>query len=377
MIDAILGFFGTIVKFCYNIGGKNYLIALILFAVVVKIAMLPLSIKQQKNSIKQASLRPKEMAIRKRYAGRNDQPTQQKMQQDIMDLYQKENFNPMGGCLPLLIQLPVLLALYQVIIKPLQYLCKVPKEVISKLYEVAEITNTAATDAQFKLVSAMKANFDKFADVAKGHITEAELPNFNLFGIDLTRTPSLDDMSKTGLVLLLVPILTFVCMYLGMKINKKFMYNANEGVEQDAATGCSMKIMDWVMPLMSVYITFIVPAVIGIYWIFNNIFGTIQQVILAKLLPIPRFTEEDYKRAEKEMNGKIKKEKKPSGEKKKVRSLHRIDEEDYEQPAPQPKPKKKESATGLAGMIEKPEVKSDDDKNESEEKSEETENTEE
>ncbi|MBE6671738.1 MAG: membrane protein insertase YidC [Ruminococcaceae bacterium] len=378
MIDAILGFFGTIVKFCYNIGGKNYLIALILFAVVVKIAMLPLSIKQQKNSIKQANLRPKEMAIRKRYAGRNDQPTQQKMQQDILDLYQKENFNPMGGCLPLLIQLPILLALYQVIIKPLQYLCKVPKDVITKLYEVAEITNKNATDAQFKLISAMKENFAKFAETAKGHITEADLPNFKFFGVDLTRTPSLDDMSKTGLVLLLVPVLTFVFMYFGMKINKKFTYNAAAGTEQDAATGCSMKIMDWMMPLMSVYITFIVPAVIGIYWIFNNIFGTIQQVILAKLLPIPQFTEEDYKRAEKEMNGKIKKEKKPSGEKKKVRSLHRIDEEDYEEPKAEAKPKKTEQAKGLAGMIEKPEVKSDEVKEEAaEEAKEEVKETEE
>ena len=98
MIDAILKVFGYVVEFCYNIGGQNYLVGLILFAIIVKLAMLPLSIKQQKNSIKQASLRPKEMAIRNKYKGRNDQPTQQKMQNEIYELYQRENFNPAGGC---------------------------------------------------------------------------------------------------------------------------------------------------------------------------------------------------------------------------------------------------------------------------------------
>ena len=107
------------------------------------------------------------------------------------------------------------------------------------------------------------------------------------------------------------------------------------------------------------FITFNFAAVIGIYWIFNNIFGTVQQILLAKLMPLPKFTEEDYKRAEKEMNGKLKPEKKKSnGEKKKVRSLHRIDEEDYVAPAPEKK--KAEAPKGLAGMIEKPEQKDEE-----------------
>ena len=143
-----------------------------------------------------------------------------------------------------------------------------------------------------------------------------------------------------------------------MKITRKLTYNAAEGTPQDANAGCSNAVMDYMMPLMSVYITFIVPSVIGIYWIFNNIFGTIQQILLAKFMPIPKFTEEDYKRAEKEMNGKYKPEKKSNGEKKKVRSLHRIDEEDYI--APEPEKKKKAEKGGLEGMIDKPQMKEDD-----------------
>ena len=98
---------GWIIKISYSLT-HNYAVALFLFALILQIILFPLGIKQQKNSVKQASLRPKEMAIRKKYAGRTDKPTQQKLNQEIMELYQRENFNPMGGCLPLLIQLPIL-----------------------------------------------------------------------------------------------------------------------------------------------------------------------------------------------------------------------------------------------------------------------------
>ena len=133
--------------FIYNAIGKflawldsavgNYVVALFIFAVIVELLMLPFGLRQQKNSIKQASLRPKEMAIRKKYAGRNDQPTQQKMMQEIQEMYQKEGYNPMGGCLPLLIQFPIIIILYNVVINPLRYIMGVSKEAVSALVEFA------------------------------------------------------------------------------------------------------------------------------------------------------------------------------------------------------------------------------------------------
>ena len=378
MIDAILRLFGYVVEFCYVIGGKNYLIGLILFAIIVKIAMLPLSIKQQKNSIKQANLRPKEMAIRNKYKGRNDQPTQQKMQNEIYELYQRENFNPAGGCLPLLIQLPILLGLYQVIIRPLEFLCRIPKDVVKAITEsdaLKEIVSKTLAEgqtvdkaiksmSQIELVDVIKNNFNEFSAQLSDYVSSVkDLPNFDLFGVNLAEIPSLDKMS----VLLLVPVLTFVISFLSMKINKKFTYNANEGVQNnDPAAGCSTKVMDWTMPAMSVWITFIVPAVIGIYWMFNNIFGTVQQIILAKVMPIPKFTEEDYKNAEREMNGKAKKKSSDegNGEKKKVRSLHRIDEDDYIAPEPEKKKKPDAPKNGLAGMVEVSELQDEEKKKE-------------
>ena len=107
--DFIMIPVAQVLKFCNNLVGGHYILSLLIFAVLVEILLLPFGIKQQKNSIKQAGLRPKEKAIRDKYAGRDDQPTRQKMQQEIQDLYQKEGYNPMSGCLPLLIQFPVII----------------------------------------------------------------------------------------------------------------------------------------------------------------------------------------------------------------------------------------------------------------------------
>ena len=95
-------------------GGK-YVFALLLYALIFKILFLPFSIKQQKSSIKMAKLAPKIELIKAKYKGRTDAPTKQKMQQEIMALQQKEGYSPLSGCLPLLLQFPIIIFLYQVI----------------------------------------------------------------------------------------------------------------------------------------------------------------------------------------------------------------------------------------------------------------------
>ena len=96
LLDFIQVPIGWALKFCNTIVGNQYILALLIFAVLIELLLIPFAIKQQKNSIKQASLRPKEMAIRKKYAGRYDAQTKQKVQEEIKALYQKEGFNPMG-----------------------------------------------------------------------------------------------------------------------------------------------------------------------------------------------------------------------------------------------------------------------------------------
>ena len=342
-MDIINSLIGHVVRFFNNLVGNQYVLALLLFALLVEIILLPFGIKQQKNSIKQARLRPKEMAIRKKYAGREDQATKQKLQMEIQEFYQKEGYNPMGGCLPLLIQLPVIIVLYNVVINPLRYICQLSAEAIPNIISVvksypAELigdsskfntTNTIGLmDAVRKIIEKdgveVFSHIEGFADHIRG---VEDIPNLSIFGgfMNLADIPSFTNINW----LLLIPVLTFLSYYLSTKINRKLMY---QPMNNDAAMGCSNKVMDLMMPLMSVFITFGVPAAMGVYWIFKCLLGIGKQAILATAMPLPKFTEEDYKAAEREYS--VKAEKPRSKSTGKVRSLHRIDEEDDEEPTP-------------------------------------------
>ena len=123
MLDWLYRALGAMLSFFDSITA-SYAIALIFYALIFKIVFLPFSIKQQKNQIKMAKLTPKIELIRAKYRGRTDQVTMQKQQQEIMDLQQKEGYSPLSGCLPLLIQLPIIMLLYTVIQNPLSYIAK-------------------------------------------------------------------------------------------------------------------------------------------------------------------------------------------------------------------------------------------------------------
>ncbi len=121
MFDFLYVIIGWIMKMCYSISFNNYILTLFIFAVVMQIILFPFGIKQQKATVKQASLKPKEMAIKEKYRGRNDRVTQQKMQTEIQEMYKAEGYSPTAGCLPLLVQMPIILALFGVVKMPLSY----------------------------------------------------------------------------------------------------------------------------------------------------------------------------------------------------------------------------------------------------------------
>ena len=113
--------FAYIMRFCIWIAQNSYLFGLFFFALVFQILLFPFAIKQQKSQISRAKILPKEMAIRERYAGRTDRVTQQKVQQEIQEMYQREGYSPFAGCLPLLIQLPLIFILFAIVRQPIQY----------------------------------------------------------------------------------------------------------------------------------------------------------------------------------------------------------------------------------------------------------------
>lgn len=288
--------FGFLMKICYdifeNLGG--YAIALLAFSLLVQIVLFPFSIKQQKNSQKQAKLRPKEAAIRKKYAGRTDRETQMKMNEEIQKLYQEEHFSPFAGCLPLLIQFPIIIALFNVIQQPLTYISGMDSDLITGITEVAKKVAPdmlgEAHNIEINLVRIINEHGAEFANLTKGFV----IPDFSMFGsfMDLSMVPM--EAFNGHLQLIIIPIATFLSAFFGQKLTRKFMY------QPGAATPDSgMKVMNFIMPLFSAYLAFSWPAVMGLYWTYRSILAFVQQVLLSKMFPIPTFTEEELKAAEK------------------------------------------------------------------------------
>ena len=339
--------------------GGNYLVGICIFAILFEILLIPLGIKQQKNSIKQAGLRPKEMAIRRKYAGRNDQKTQQKIQQEIQELYQRENYNPMSGCLPMLVQLPIILILYNIVIDPIRYTLGLSakfSEALTSYYVAAKAAGGlgGAVSAQqrgtIEILSHIKNDGIEIFEGLKDFLfiengaecyewlveIQNKIPSFSLGRLNFGMTPNLGTFNW----LWLIPIITFAIYFGSMKLTRKFTYQPTTA--NDAQMGCSNNIMDFSMPLMSVYISFIVPATISVYWIFKSLLGTLKQFILSRVMPLPKCTEEDIKAAEKELKGK----KAPTptrtanADGAKPRSLHHIDDDDEQPAAPKTTSKK-------------------------------------
>ena len=350
-INKLLSWIGIFLGWITRIMPANsYILTLFIFAILMELVMLPFSVKQQKNSIKQSMLRPKEMAIRKKYAGRTDQATQQKMSMEIQELYQKENYNPMSGCMPLLFQIPIIMILYWLVIDPIMYMFNGSAELKNVLY--AYITTAtengglgmtlSSTNGSIEMLSKINelgieafegiktfcANGDKvFAQIE--NITAQSL-NFNIGSVNFGITPSFNPADKVQLWLLVIPVITFAVYFFSMKLNRRLTYQPGQD-SGDKQMACSNKMMDFTMPAMSVWMTFIVPGAVGIYWVFKSLIGMVKQFVLSKAMPLPVFTEEDYKAAERELLGKQPKKIQKSENAGKVRSLHHIDDEDYDE----------------------------------------------
>lgn len=335
--------FGYVLRGCYWLT-HNYIVSLLLFALVFQLLLFPLGWKQQKNMANQAKLRPQEMAIRNKYKGRNDQKTMQKMQQELQELHQKNGSSPFAGCLPMLVQMIIIFPLYWVVIRPLQYCGGLS---YSTCYSLAnaiglEFNNGQPASTTFQVDIARKLSEGWLPDASlvdsEGvNVLEAvnnminrfggDIPNATLFGVDLGVTP-LSALKTASWWLILIPVINLGLMYLSQFLSNKLNYQSVQQETQQGSSG-SMKIMMYVLPLMTFFVTANFATAIGIYWIFRTILSMVQQLILHKAIKYPQFTEEDYKKAEKDYKKGITA---PSGTRnipeREYRSLHHIDDDE-------------------------------------------------
>ncbi|MBQ2967520.1 MAG: YidC/Oxa1 family membrane protein insertase [Clostridia bacterium] len=244
---------------------QNYGLSIILFTIIIKLLMLPLSIKQHKSMAKMQRVRPLMEYLQKKY-----KDDQQRLQQETMKLYKEEGVSPAGGCLPLLIQLPILIGLYQVINRPLTFILQLPKDVIAAMK--AELIDAGITiGGEIDIYRNMGELSNKFAEA----VAKMTRLDFNLFGIDFSQTP---DFMGEITVLWLVPILAAATAYLSSYVTRKLQ--AMPQTEQQAS---SMKTMNMMMPMMSAVFCFMLPAGVGLYWIMSNVVQIAQTILLNKI----------------------------------------------------------------------------------------------
>lgn len=340
--DGILIGIGKALGWLTGILGGSYVAAILVFAVFVEIIMLPVAIKQQKNSIGMAKLRPQIVRIEKKYAGRTDQATLRKKQEEIMALQQKEGFSPFSGCLPLLIQLIIVgFILYPIIQNPLRYVLDTSSEFSQALISYATASPNAgglgwelsSRNNVIELLSELNSEnikgIENFALIANGKecldlFNSLSIPNFTLFGWQIGRVP------KIASWLVIVPLLNVALQWASMKLMRKWSATGMPTGAQDAQTQASMKIMDLVMPLMTLFIMFQVPALIGIYWLFRSFLSLVKSYVMKTVMPVPKYTEAEIKEMEKAQKAAEKARREALKEQPKFRSLHYIDEDDYD-----------------------------------------------
>jgi len=310
IINVPLGMLiNVLYKFC-----DNYALTLLLFAIVVNVILLPLNIQQQKGQIRMAQMKPKEQAIRKKYAGRTDKVTQQKMQAEILEMYKQENYSPMGGCLPLLIQLPIIFALFNIVREPLTYILQFSKENITALKSIIApiLEKSESTLNQIDIVKYLGEHFEDAVTAFKDTpaITQASLESikninagFDFLGQSLTSSPQ-----ETGLsILLLIPVINFVVTFVQTKLQRMLTKNT---ALYDPNANQSMKMMEIISPLLILYMAYSINAAVGLYWIFSSLVRMGVSIGCAKIYPIPAISEEEYKLAEEKYGQQKKKKKK-------------------------------------------------------------------
>ena len=300
MLDAIATPFGWLMRQFYALTG-NFGLAVILFSLAVTIVLLPFMAKSKKGMMRMTRLQPKLMELQKKHEG-----NQQKLNEEIAKLYRQEKASPMGGCLWTLLPFPILLALYRAVIKPLTIVMGVPDELLAEggalLNRLNELGFSLAEGAnsyyaQIYQSEFITANFDQFAGISDKLIPM----DFNFLGLNLAATPNWHfwafDFSEgvwPVIGLFLIPIISTALSYLSMYISQK----VNATTATTAQAQSTNRMMLWMMPLMSLWLGFTLPAAMGIYWIMNSITGIIRDTALTAYYKKKLDAEDAVRRAE-------------------------------------------------------------------------------
>ena len=268
-MDWLCNIFGYLLNFIYSFV-NNYGLALIIFSVITKIIMLPLSIKQNKTLKKSGKIQKELREIQDKYS--NDQ---ERLAQETMSLYKRENMSPFSGCLSSILQIVLLLAMFFLVKEPLTYMLKIPQDQIAS-YE--KMVNSQSAYSEIEVIKASKTNEEIDIDI-----------NMDFLGIDLSNVLI---QSLNNWTAYIIPVLYVSSSILSMKLNsmvtsekkdKKDKKKGKDKEEEENPMEQMNKNMQLMMPIMSVMIAVAVPLGLALYWLTNNILMIGEKLVLNKV----------------------------------------------------------------------------------------------
>jgi YidC/Oxa1 family membrane protein insertase len=287
-MSAISNLFGYLLNWLYQIF-NNYGIAIIVFSVILRIILIPITIKQQKTMKKTAEMQEKMKDIQKKYKNNPE-----KLNQETIELYKKEKMSPFSGCLTSILQIVIILAVFYLVSKPLTYMKKIDKDVIQGY--VTEIKEEYGATSAYSEIEVIQK---KSADDPNVYI------NMDFFGLDLSKVPN---QNMKDFRVYIIPLLYVITSFVSIKLTTnmqnnnskkkdvKLIESANsdkdespveEKNEQDEALEAMQdmnKNMSYMMPIMSICIAFVAPLGLALYWLVSNLLMIVERLIINKVM---------------------------------------------------------------------------------------------
>lgn len=285
--------FAALLRWFYTITG-SYGASIILFALVIKLVLLPFQMKSKRSMIRMGRLSGKQAELQKQYA-----KNQQKYQEELQKLYQEEGVNPMGGCLWSFLPLLLMLPLYSIIYRPITYFMGLSEEAFATVKELALSLgyDTASYNAAYEQIGITDFIHQHWAQF-QGKVAGLIDVDFTFLGLDLSSTPtsmvSHFIMTWACVGVILIPFIAAATQF----VSSKIMMKTNGQSAEQQKQGQLMS--NLILPLSSIWFCFMMPAAMGVYWIINSVLMTIQEVILGKFYTKKLQAEEDELAAKRE-----------------------------------------------------------------------------
>ena len=291
MFEFFANIFGYLLQFLYTLV-NNYGLAIILFTLIIKLLLLPLSIKQQKTMKKSSELQEKVKVMQFKY--KNDP---EKLNKEMMNLYKTENVSPFSGCLTSIIQMLLLLSIFYLVRSPLTFMEKIPQENINTYIQQLKDEGKVISNVYPEIDLIRETELLKEKNPEDQFIEKTNI-KMNFLGLDLSKIPQ---QNMTDYTVYIIPVLYILSSFVSIRITTAKQQKDKEDKKSkniDGNTGKEIKeennemdavmqtnkMMSWFVPIMSISIAFIAPLGLALYWLMSNILMIAERLIIDKVV---------------------------------------------------------------------------------------------